>query len=284
MRDWRGIFERNRNIFRDLNDNYGFIMIILDDVAFLAANTPRSNSYAQTMAQNNIKVQHTIVYGDPQQIGPQNKISRDRNASLIDCDICLPDLSQPVAKSMHNISVDIEQINVNNVNNKRVVRAVSDALNHGISLVIYSGFGGQIVGSAHLNLGVPYLHAHSGWLPEYRGSTTIYYSLINNASCGVSIIKLASGLDRGAIIERRNYPPPSAGIDIDLVYDSAIRADLMAYTLKKWSDDQGIFGGTVQNLEERGTDYFVIHPVLKHLAIHATRPGLTDSSSLDLST
>ena len=93
MRDWRGIFERNRNIFRDLNDDYGFIMIVLDDVVFLAANTPRSNSYAQTMAQNDIKVQYTIVYGDPQHIAPQNKISTDRNASLIDCDIWLPDLS-----------------------------------------------------------------------------------------------------------------------------------------------------------------------------------------------
>jgi len=245
-------------------------MKILTDVVFLASDTPRSNAYAQAIAQKKLKVGHTILFGDGQI--PPKPVSGWFEFSPSDeqSDVWLPDLTQPVTKSLQDISVDMEKVDANDINDESVINAVSQALGKEVKLVIYSGFGGQVVGSEHLGLNVPYIHVHSGWLPEYRGSTTIYYSLVNNSRCGVSVIQLASGLDRGQIIDRKWYPAPPADIDIDYLYDSAIRADLITKTLKRWGNGEDIFAEALQNTEAQGADYFVIHPVLKHLAVYST--------------
>jgi methionyl-tRNA formyltransferase len=244
---------------------------ILTDVVFLAADTERSNAYAQAMAQNKLKVAHTILFGDGQITSKPVSGWLDASSSYEQCGVWLPDLAQPVAKSLEDISVDMEKVDAKDINDQSVINAVMQALGTQIKLVIYSGFGGQIVGCEHLSLDVPYIHAHSGWLPEYRGSTTIYYSLVNNTRCGVSVIQLASGLDRGKIVSRKWYPAPPPNIDIDFIYDSAIRADLIAETLKRWGNGKDVFAEAIQNPEAQGADYFVIHPVLKHLAVYATQ-------------
>ena len=104
----------------------------------------------------------------------------------------------------------------------------------------------------------------SGWLPDYRGSTTIYYSLLAGMGCAVSVIELVPAIDQGPIVARRRYPAPPVGLDIDYFYDSAIRADLMADVVVNW---QSV--GKLDQVEasDNGTDYYVVHPLLKHLAL-----------------
>ena len=106
----------------------------------------------------------------------------------------------------------------------------------------------------------PFLHIHCGWLPDYRGSTTIYYSILKEKMCGVSAILLNEGIDTGKIVAKEKYPIPPKDMNIDYVYDSIIRADLLVKVLKsreKW---------VPVRQSENGTTYYVIHPILKHLA------------------
>lgn len=133
-------------------------------------------------------------------------------------------------------------------------------------LIIYSGYGGQIVGKKILQTNIPVLHIHGGWLPDYRGSTTIYYSLLKEHSCGASAILLSSKIDGGFIIKRRKYPAPKPGTDIDYIYDNEIRANLLIEVLSEWQAGGG-FSGLIKQDENSGIMYYVIHPVLKHLAI-----------------
>ena len=135
-------------------------------------------------------------------------------------------------------------------------------------MVIYSGFGGQIVSDKLLDFGIPFLHVHSGWLPEYRGSTTIYYSLLQDFECGVSAILMDKNIDDGPIIKRRIYPPPPKGMNIDYLYDNAIRANLLIEALESWLVD-GCFSDGTQQTEEDASTYYVIHPLLKHIALLA---------------
>lgn len=133
-------------------------------------------------------------------------------------------------------------------------------------LIIYSGRGGQMVGKKVLDTKIPVLHIHGGWLPDYKGSTTIYYSLLKEHSCGASAILLSSKIDSGLIVKRKKYPAPKPGTDIDYVYDNEIRADLLMEVLAEWQKN-GEFSEMIEQDENSGNMYYVIHPVLKHLAI-----------------
>ena len=93
-----------------------------------------------------------------------------------------------------------------------------------------------------LGLGIPFLHIHSGWLPEYRGSTTVYYSLLNDGDCGVTAILLKPEIDNGDIVARKKYPAPAYGVDIDHLYDNAIRADLLSEVLAELDEKPRVRG------------------------------------------
>ena len=142
------------------------------------------------------------------------------------------------------------------------------------SLIIYSGVGGEIVKTPVLSLKIPLLHAHAGLLPDYPGSTTGYYSLLERADCGVSLILLSSGIDTGDIVAQKVYPAPPPGLDIDNLYDASIRADLLMEGLTHWAQNGG-FKNKVSQRSNARKPYFVIHPVLKHIAILSTNTSKT---------
>ena len=140
-------------------------------------------------------------------------------------------------------------------------------------LAVYSGIGGQIVEEKVLRAGVRIIHAHSGSLPEFKGSTTIYYSLLALDCCPVSLIQLKTGIDNGPVLSSEVYPRPRYGTDIDNVYDNVIRADLIAKYLAREPRKKGTAAGEQKSCPALGKDedhhYYVIHPVLKHIAISA---------------
>ena len=175
----------------------------------------------------------------------------------------LPDLSVPLEDSVAAVTDNLDTAEVGSLNHPQVAHWRSaDAAR----LTVFSGFGGEIVTADTLDAGAPLLHVHSGWLPDYRGSTTIYYSILADRTCGVSAILLGEDIDTGPLVARRRYPLPSPGLDIDYVYDSAIRADLLADVVTAWQAN----GGRFADLDRQpcdGTTYYIIHPVLKRLAL-----------------
>jgi len=131
-------------------------------------------------------------------------------------------------------------------------------------MIIYSGYGNQLVGTKLLEMEIPFLHIHPGWLPEYKGSTAFYYSWIKEQYCGVSAFYLRPGIDEGPIVLRKKYPLPQSGVDPDYIYDCAIRADTLIEVIRQIDRTGAIPTGQTQT--ELGNTYYVIHPLLKHLA------------------
>ena len=130
-------------------------------------------------------------------------------------------------------------------------------------VVVFAGYGGHILRSPHFQSNRKYLHMHPGDLPSERGSTTMYYSILNGRDCTVTSFYMTEKIDDGRTILKETYPVPVAGVDIDRWFDNAVRADCFGKAIEKIVFDRAEF------VSASGEDheYYVIHPLLKHLAL-----------------
>jgi len=233
---------------------------LLDGVVFLAAFTARSRAYAQALRQAGLSPEWTLTFGDKNKDGATNHFSSPPQNIM--SDLFLPNLQGSLSSSIDGAGWPSRHCPQDNVNEPDLVTLLMELEPE---LVIYSGYGGQLVSAETLDCGVPFLHMHAGWLPDYRGSTTVYYSWLESNACGVSALLLDPDIDEGPLVARRRYPAPPNGIDVDLIYDNAMRADLLVRVLKDYRD-QGKLAPTNQS-RDLGQTFYVIHPVLKHIAL-----------------
>ncbi len=237
--------------------------MVLDGVVLLAAPTPRSQAYVQALVAHELKPSLVILLGAERPAAPP------MTGGLSEWDgVALPDLSESVSLSCMRARVPVRHCIDGDVNSPEALALLSDAAPR---VLIYSGVGGRIVASPALDLGRQVLHLHSGWLPDYRGSTTIYYALLNGDGPGVTALMLDQGIDTGPMVARKRYSRPPSGMDIDNIYDSAIRADLLVEVMRDYHADGRFSRVTAQNPTE-GATHYVIHPVLKHLALLSLAP------------
>ncbi len=238
--------------------------MILQKVVLLAAQTARSQAYIQTLAAQDLLPAEVILMAPPERATP----AAHRPAPPPVPGLVLPDLNETVAQTCVRAGLRTSDAGTRDVNDALTAEAIRRT---GAEVVIYSGYGGQIVADHVLNLGPKFLHMHSGWLPDYRGSTTVYYALLEKQPPAVSALLLDKHIDTGPVVARRRYPLPPAGIDVDSVYDAAIRADLLARVLKDYAAT-GVLAGERQAESPEAGPYFVVHPVLKHLALLSLNP------------
>lgn len=229
----------------------------------LAGYTARAQAYAQALAKAGVVPESVVMFGDPKRDVARPEAARP--AEYFE-DVFLPDLEERLTDTFDQHDWQITTASVETVNDP----AIAEILNRlNPTLVIYAGYGGQLVKPEILDLGFPILHCHPGWLPEYRGSTTVYFSLLEERACAVSALVLDSGIDTGPVILKRRYPAPE-GMDVDYLYDNAIRADAMISVVNALLSE-----GTLPHADEQpaeGWTYYVIHPLLKHLALLSLQP------------
>ncbi|NVJ98895.1 MAG: methionyl-tRNA formyltransferase [Alphaproteobacteria bacterium] len=240
-------------------------MTHLSDVVFLAADTIRSRAYAQALSHAGLTVDRILLVraAGNKRWGQANDIVSGNTdfGSLF-----VPDLNQDLGATCSKISKNVEILQTASINVPEVVEWLK---RYAPKLVIFSGFGGELVQPGVLCAAGPLLHMHSGWLPDYRGSTTLYYSYLNERSAGVSAIFLSEEIDTGRIISRKKYPVPPKRADLDYYYDSVIRADLLVETMGLYDSASGTFKSCVgKQVEAAGRVYYIIHPVLKHLVLN----------------
>lgn len=247
--------------------------MVLDNVAMLAADTSRSKAYIQALVRNSLHPAHVyLLYNQSSSPLPGQMIANSTNSS-IDSHTGLQDsvwaeadfhLSEPLEVTLENAAIPFSRFENCDINSESVVRAVSSISQ---SVLIYSGYGGVLLRKPILVTGKKFLHVHGGYLPRYKGSTTNYYSLISENKLGASSIFLTEEIDGGPVLVRRTFPAPPDRARIDHVYDSAARAEVLIETLRRYSCN-GTWDFSEPN-NVGGETYFVIHPVLKHVAILA---------------
>jgi len=235
----------------------GDVPRLLNGVILLAAQTARSQAYIQTLVAAGLLPECVVVMGPAATPVARPLPRRDTWSGIV-----LPDLDEPIAVSCERAGVAVHHVSDNDVNAVATHRAITA---NSPDIVVYSGVGGQIVSEQTLRLGPRFLHMHAGWLPQYRGSTTIYYALLEGEQPAVSAIILEQEIDTGPVVARQHYPRPPGHMDLDRVYDAAIRADLLAQVLGNYAQS-GVLAPAAVSAERQFAPYYVIHPVLKHLS------------------
>ncbi len=232
-------------------------------ILILAGNTLRARAYAQSLSLlNDYNFEVTgIFYGVEKRICKGVDLDLLTEKFLKDQDLFIPDFSEALESTFRKNKWRYISIASDDVNSDEIINSAISAQS---DIVVFAGYGGQILGDGYFSGNIKVLHMHPGELPLERGSTTIYYSILNQRKCSVTAFYMSPKIDEGVNILSCKYEPPCKGVDIDYFYDNVIRADCFLKVVKGM-----LTVDTIHNSSEQveSIEYFIIHPVLKHLAL-----------------
>jgi methionyl-tRNA formyltransferase len=220
----------------------------MHDVAMVAADTTRTKYYIEELVKRELMPHYILLLlNSNDEILPGQKEIKTENELIA---------------LLRDTGIKYDIASNSNINSDEVITVVA---NRPELVFIFSGYGGVLLKEKILDTGKKFLHIHGGYLPDYKGSTTNYYSLINENTIGASAIFLTKEIDCGPILLRKKFSPPKDRTEIDHNSDSEARAKVLIECLQNYVN----CGSWEYELENNhgGETFYIIHPVLKHLAI-----------------
>lgn len=160
--------------------------------------------------------------------------------------------------------IDLKIFNTTQINNLSISNYLKNSKSKLFLVSLYPGKKG-VIKDKYLLKKKFFLHSHSGKLPEYKGSTSIYYSLLKDKKIWCDTFFLTKKIDQGKIICSNEYPIPKNIISIDKNYDSKIRALNLVSALKKLKKKKIKFK---INKKIKNSYYYIMHPILRLLTIN----------------
>ena len=229
-----------------------------ETISFIAADTSRSRAYAQALLRHGLMPAKVVVLADANKPGQLEDDGLGMAPFPAPWGDFYPQI--PIMRSFEEAGVACAIAPSPDVNAPETIAML---VSRPETVFIYSGFGGVILRSAVLSTGKEFLHVHGGYLPRFKGSTTNYYSFLEEETCGASAIFMRKELDSGPLLLRRKWPAASIR-DMDHVLDAALRAQVLLETLQHYSVTRE---WPRVDTEETGKMYYIIHPLLRHIAL-----------------
>lgn len=236
--------------------------MILNDIAMLASDTSRTKAYLQEMIRQDILPELCIVYVESK----ENLQSEAKNYKGEFTFGQYFNVNIPLLVLLEKYALKYIVIENKDINSEDIINCIGSLSQ---KYFIYSGYGGYILKRKLFELDKKYIHVHAGILPNYRGSTTAYYSILQEGYMGATAIFLNEQIDQGEIIYEKRFELPRDEVDIDYIYEPYTRAKVLSFVLNEYAKNN-IFHSKKQE-EKNAEIYFIMHPVLKHLAIEKTR-------------
>ncbi len=228
--------------------------MILKEMVLLCAPSSRTFAYVQALADVGALPQMCYILAEPNEECRVHKKHNDEENKYFRVNLTLTEL-------LEEFGLPYQVLGVRDANSDTVFEALKKAA---CRYIIYSGYGGCILQARLFNIGKQFIHIHAGLLPAFRGSTTAYYSILKERSLGATGIFMNDKIDEGQIIMEKSFPLPQGDVNIDYVYEPWIRAQVLAAIAEEYIQKGEIQG---RDQEDEGDTYFIIHPVLKHMAL-----------------
>lgn len=232
--------------------------MILSEFVLLASDTARSKAYLNAMISEDKLPGLCIVYTDDIVKMEQESICYLESNKDVD----FFDINIPILTLLRRKNIEYCVVNNRDINSEEMGNVISELKQ---KYLIYSGYGGYILKKHLFQLGKKFIHIHAGVLPQYRGSTTAYYSYLQSNVLGASSIFLSEGIDEGNIIIKETFQVPKKKVDIDYIYEPYIRAQVLIRTIDLYLETGELLSHKQENVDAE--TYHIIHPVLKHVAL-----------------
>jgi methionyl-tRNA formyltransferase len=227
------------------------------------SDTSRSRAYLQLLIACNFFPSRVLILSpegsNNNLLGNFSKSTNNESYKKFENFSFNPEFS--VFQSLKSYKINFESINAKSVNEKNVIIKLKDFKE---KFLVYSGFGGIILKKEVLSIDKKFIHVHGGFLPNYKGSTCNYYSIIKSNFIGAASIIMNEKIDGGPVLITKKFKTPKNKLLIDHYYDPLIRAIVLLETIKNLLKNK-IIRNSINNKE--GDMYYVIHPVLKHISI-----------------
>ena len=230
-------------------------MRTIGNICLVGANTARTKAYVQVMRKNGLRFSRAYILTLDRE-GMEREAAQYAPKETVDKYFYV---NEPVLYTLEKTSTPIVFLDTENINDVDFGGIDEDYL-------VFSGAGGQILKKELFEKGKQFIHVHPGILPQFRGSTTIYYSMLKEKCCGASAIFMSPGIDEGKVIAQKAFPMPEKSVDVDHVYEPYTRAVVLVKALSEYVE-RGEFNA-VRQAEEGANTYFIIHPVLKYIALN----------------
>jgi methionyl-tRNA formyltransferase len=229
----------------------------LSEFALLASDTARTKAYLQAMIRADMLPNCCVLYTEdfPKMKSEAETYEENGEEKYFD-------VKQPVLFSLQKAEIPYVVVANKDINSEEM-KEVLQGLD--VTYLIYSGYGGYILKPHLFHMGKKFLHVHAGILPQYRGSTTAYYSILQENKMGATAIFLNEGIDEGEIVTQETFELPKEKVDIDYIYEPYTRSMVLCKVLSQYIKNRGL-DSERQDLNGAET-YFIIHPALKHLAL-----------------
>lgn len=230
---------------------------MVSDVACVAALSARSLIYLQGLQKENLLPEVCLILAEYQE-----EIYEVINLPIQDKKFKYVDLNKSIGLLLEENKVPYILMHTKDINSPLAAKYLSSLSQ---KYLIYSGYGGCILKKHLFEIGKKWIHVHAGRLPMYRGSTTAYYSLLQEGVISATAIFMNEQIDAGSIIYSMNFLPPQNNVDIDYIYEPYVRSQVLINALSQYVKNNK-FNEKKQN-QEKSTTYFIIHPVLKNIAL-----------------
>lgn len=197
-------------------------------ISLLLAETDRSMFYLKNILKNNIEVQNIIYF------------SKKKKKTF------------KFLKS-NNLLLKTILLNTDNINSKIISKKIAFLKKK----IIYSGYPGQIIKNLKI-LKKKIIHFHPGDLPKFKGSTTIYYSLILKKKITVTGFIINKNIDGGKILFKKKFNTPRNIMSINDNFDEKIRSETLISFLLCMKQK------SFKNIKtKKNSIYYVAHPILR---------------------
>ena len=207
------------------------------NIGFLGGINQRTLCYLKEFKKNAIKMKSIILYGTS-----YNEVLLRKILYL------------------YNEIIVIKSINSSNIKIKKCFDGLS------LDYVVYSGNPGEILNiEMFKTLKLNFLHSHTGKLPKFKGSTTIYYSILILGKIYCSTFIMSKEIDNGALLLVKKYKIPKVINSIESTYDNKIRAVNLVKFLNSKKKVNQLKGK--KSLSYLSDYYFIAHPLIRSFAI-----------------
>jgi len=246
-------------------------LVEMKNLGLFVYDSPRSRAYIGALINLGIKPAWAFVV---------NYTSHDPSGQFVKT--ALFDNDTQIVNTLEKYDIQHIKVTTDNIKNPTVISMFELCE---MEYIVYAGPPGAILKEKYFrNPKIKFIHVHPGSLPEYKGSTPMYYSLLETGTICATSLFLSEELDSGEIILSKEFKLSLEEVkNMDFITDPWIRSIVLSETIASMIDHKkGLlikccpeFSDVVNNdvanqgRGVKGTTYYVIHPVLKHAAVLA---------------